>query len=64
MSATDKARDKIREAKEEKLSKKIGKKIQELDKAKKTVRLLEEEIEELENTDLEEVELEPGEGPF
>jgi len=64
MSATDKARDKIREAKEEKLSKQIGKKIQELDKAKKTVRLLEEEIEELENTDLEEVELEPGEGPF
>lgn len=64
MSARDKAKEKIREAKEEKLSEKIGKKMQELDKAKKTVRLLEEEIEELENTDLEEVELEPGEGPF
>jgi len=64
MSARDKAKEKIREAKEEKLSEEIGKKIQELDKAKKTVRLLEEEIEELENKDLEEVELEPGEGPF
>lgn len=64
MSAKDKAKEQIREAKEEKLSNKIGKKMQELDKAKKTVRLLEEEIEELENKDLEEVELKPGEGPF
>jgi len=64
MSATDKAREKLEEAKEEKLSKQIGEKLRELEKAKKNVRLIEEEIEELENKELEDVELEPGEGPF
>jgi len=64
LSAKKKAEAKIRDAKEEKLSKSIGKKLQELQQAKKTVKLIEEEIEELENKDLEEVELGPGEGPF
>lgn len=64
MSATDEAREKLRDAKEEKLANQIGKKMQELEKAEKTVRHIQEDLEELQDKEIEDVELTSDESPF